>query len=71
MLESQANGEWNVKRMTESRCDDLCKGGALCAGRICGPVRLNSQFAVAGTGDVAEFVDHSTLLCHQQQQQEA
>ena len=60
-----------MKRMTKSRGDNLRKGGTQCAGRICGPVRLYSQFAVAGTGDVAEFVNHSTLLRHHQEQQKA
>ncbi len=60
-----------MKRMTKSRGDYLRKGGTQCAGRICGPVRLRSQLAVAGAGDMTEFVNHSTLLCHHQQQQEA
>ena len=60
-----------MKRMTKSRCDDLRKGGTQRAGRICGPVRRYPQFTVAGTGDMTEFVNHSTLLRHHQQQQEA
>jgi hypothetical protein len=60
-----------MKRMAKGRGDYLRKGGTLCAGRIGGPVRLYSQLAVAGTGDVTEFVNHSTLLCHHQQQHEA
>ncbi len=60
-----------MKRMTKSWGDNLRKGGTQCAGRICGPVRLYSQLAVAGTGDMTEFVNHGTLLCHNQQQQKA
>lgn len=58
-----------MKRMTKSRGDNLRKGGTQYTGRICGPVRL--QLAVAGTGDMTEFVNHSTLLRHHQQQQKA
>jgi hypothetical protein len=60
-----------MKRMTKSGGDYLRKGRTQRAGRICGPVRLRSQLAVAGTGNMTEFVNHSTLLCHHQQQQEA
>ncbi|MGC1386601.1 MAG: hypothetical protein WA807_01195 [Steroidobacteraceae bacterium] len=60
-----------MKRMTKSRGDNLRKGGTQCAGRICGDVRLHSQLAVAGTGDMTEFVNHGTLLRHHQQQQKA
>jgi len=60
-----------MKRMTKGWGDYLRKGGTLCASRIGGPVRVYSQLAVAGTGDVAEFVNHSTLLRHHQQQQKA
>ncbi len=57
-----------MKRMTKSRGDNLRKGGTKYADRICGPVRLHSQLAVARTGDMTEFVNHSTLLRHHQQQ---
>ena len=60
-----------MKRMTKGRGDYLRKGRTQCAGRICDPVRLSSQLAVGGTGDVTEFVNHSTLLRHHQQQQKA
>ncbi len=60
-----------MKRMTKSWGDYLRKSGTQCAGRICGPARLHSQLAVAGTGDMTEFVDYSALLCRHQQQQEA
>ncbi len=60
-----------MKRMTKSRGDNLRKGGTQCAGRICGPIRLYSQLAVAGTRDMTEFMNHSTLLRHHQQQQKA
>jgi len=53
--------------MTKGRRDYLRKGGTQCAGRICGAARLHSQLAVVGTGDMAEFVNHSALLCHHQQ----
>jgi hypothetical protein len=59
-----------MKRMTKSRGDDLCKGGTQSAGLICGPIRLYSQIDVVGTGDMTEFMNHSTLLCHHQQQQQ-
>ncbi len=58
-----------MKRMTESRGDDLRECGTQRAGRIGDPVRLYSQLAVVGTGDMAELVNHGTLLCHHQQQQ--
>ena len=60
-----------MKRMTKSRGDDLCKGGAQGAGLIGAPVRLRSYADLVRIGDVAEFVNHGALLCHDQQQQEA
>jgi hypothetical protein len=60
-----------MKRMTESRRDDLCKGGTQSAGLICGPVRLHSEIDVVGLGEVTELMNHGSLLCHQQQQQQA
>jgi hypothetical protein len=60
-----------MKRMTESRGDDLCKGGAQSAGLVCGLVRLHSQIDVVGTGDMTELMNHGSLLCQQQQQQQA
>jgi len=59
-----------MKRMTKGWGDDLRKGGTLCAGRIGRPVRVYSQLAVAGTGDMTELVDDRTLLCRDQQQHE-
>jgi hypothetical protein len=59
-----------MKRMTESRRDYLCEGGTQCARRVGGRVRLHPQIAVDGTGDMTEFVNQSTLLCCDQQQQE-
>jgi hypothetical protein len=58
-----------MKRMTESRRDDLCEGGTECAGRIGSRVRLHPQIAVDSAGDMTEFVNQSTLLCRDQQQQ--
>jgi hypothetical protein len=29
------------------------------------------QIGVVGTGEMAEFMNHGTLLCHHEQQQEA
>jgi hypothetical protein len=58
-----------MKRVTKSRGDDLCEGGAQRAGGICGAVRLHSQLTINGTRDVTEFVNHSALLCRHQQQQ--
>jgi len=66
-FQSEANEERDMKRMTKSWGDYLRKSGTQCAGRICGPARLHSQLAVAGTGDMTEFVDYSALLCHDQQ----
>lgn len=60
-----------MKRMTKGRGDDLCKSGAQRADPIGGAVGLHSQIDVVGTGDVAEFMNHGTLLRHQQQQQKA
>lgn len=57
--------------MTKCRGDDLCKGRTQGAGLICSPVRLCLQLDVVSTGEMAEFMNHSTLLCHQEQQQEA
>ncbi len=57
--------------MTESRGDNLREGGTQRACPICNPTRLHSQLGLISTGDMAEFVNHSTLLCHHQQQQEA
>jgi hypothetical protein len=59
-----------MKRMAKSRGDYLGKGRTQCAPRIGGRVRLNPQIAVEGTGDMAEFVNQSALLCRDQQQQE-
>ena len=60
-----------MKRMAESRGDYLRKGGAQCASRIHGPVRLLSQPATDGTRDMTEFMNHCPLLRHHQQQQQA
>jgi hypothetical protein len=59
-----------MKRMTESRRDDLREGGTQCTRRIGGRVRLHPQIAVDGSGEMTEFVNQSTLLCRDQQQQE-
>ncbi len=60
-----------MKGMTKSRGDDLRKSRAQSAGLICSPIRLHSQIEVVRPGDMAEFMNHGTLLCHHQQQQEA
>jgi hypothetical protein len=60
-----------MKRVTERRRGGLRKGGTQRAARIDGTVRLNSKLGAAGAGEVTEFVNHGTLLCRQQQQQEA
>jgi fructose-1-phosphate kinase PfkB-like protein len=60
-----------MKRVAESRRDDLRKRGTLRAARIDGAVRLNSKLGAADAGDMTEFVNHGTLLCRHQQQQEA
>jgi hypothetical protein len=57
-----------MKRMTESRRDDLRKGGTECARRIGGRVRLHPHIAADGAGEMTEFVNQSTLLCRDQQQ---
>ena len=51
--------------------DYLRKGGTQGASLVCGSAHLRMQLAVGGTGDMAEFVIHRPLLCHDQQQQEA
>jgi hypothetical protein len=59
-----------MKRMTESRRDHVCEGGTQFARRVGGRVRLHAQMAADGTADMTEFVNQSTLLCCDQQQQE-
>jgi hypothetical protein len=59
-----------MERMTESRRDDLCEDGTQCARRIGRRVRLHPQIAVDGTREMTDFVNQSTLLCRDQQQQE-
>jgi hypothetical protein len=59
-----------MKRMTKSGGDGLCKGGTQSAGLICGSVRLHLQIDVVGTGDMTEFMNHSTLLRRHHQQQQ-
>ena len=56
--------------MTESRSDNLCECRAQRAGRIrtaAGQLDLGA----ADTRGVAEFVNHGTLLCQQEQQPDA
>ena len=60
-----------MKRMTKSRGDYLRKDRTQSAARFCGPVRLHLQLALAGGGDMTEFVYHRALLRAQQQQHEA
>ena len=60
-----------MKRMAKSRGDDLCKFGTQGAGLVGAPIRLRLQSDMVGIGDMAEFVNHGTLLCHHQQQQQA
>lgn len=60
-----------MKRMTECRRDDLCKFGTQGAGLACGRVRLDLQPTMVRIGEMAEFVNHGTLLRRHQQQQEA
>lgn len=61
-----------MDRMAERRGDNLRKGRAQSAGLICSSVPLlQLQPGVVGTGEMAEFVNHGTLLCHHQQQQKA
>ena len=60
-----------MKRVTESGRNDLRKRGTLRAARVEGAVRLNSKLGAAGARQMTEFVNHGTLLCHHQQQQEA
>lgn len=55
--------------MTESRGDYLSKRGTQRARRVGGRVRLNPQTTIDGTGDMAEFVNQSALLCRDQQQE--
>jgi hypothetical protein len=55
--------------MTEGRRVDLRERRAQRACRI-GDAGGNFKVRAADTPSVAEFVNHSTLLCHQQQQQQ-
>ena len=57
--------------MTESRREYLRKSGTQPAARVDGAVRLNSKLGAADAGEMTELVNHGTLLCHHQQQQEA
>jgi hypothetical protein len=59
-----------MKRMTKGRGDYLGEGGTQRARRIGRRVRLNPQIPVHGTGEMAEFVNQSALLCGDKQQQE-
>jgi hypothetical protein len=61
----------DMKRVTESRGADLRESGAQSAGRIRNAARRNFQFRVVCTGNMAEFVNNSTLLCHHQHEQKA
>ena len=61
-----------MERMAERRGDNLCEGRTQGAGLICGPVPLlQLQPDMVDTGEMAEFVNHGTVLCHHQQQQKA
>ena len=60
-----------MKRMTKCRGDNLRKGGTQGAGLVCGLVRLYLQLDVVSTAEMAELMNHGTLLCYQEQQQEA
>jgi hypothetical protein len=60
-----------MERTAERRGDDLCKFGTQGAGLVCGRVRLDLQANMVRIGEMAEFVNHGTLLCRHQQQQEA
>lgn len=66
-----AHEQGNLKRMAERRRDYLREGGTKRARRVGGRVRLHLQAAVDGTGEVTDLVNQSTLLCSEQQQQEA
>jgi hypothetical protein len=60
-----------MKRMTKGWGDYLCKSGTECTGRVFDPARLRPKNFASDAGDMTEFVNHSTLLCHHQQHQEA
>jgi hypothetical protein len=61
-----------MKRMTERRGDNLCKGRTQGAGLVRSPVALlHFQPDMVSVGEMAEFVNHGTVLCQHQQQQEA
>ena len=60
-----------MKRMTECRGDNLRKGRAQGTGLFCRPVRSHLQLDVVRAGEMAEFMNHGTLLRRQEQQQEA
>ena len=57
--------------MTESRRDDLRESSTQRTGGIRHAARIDSQSCLLiGRGEMAQLVIHSTLLRHQQQQQQ-
>lgn len=62
------NQQREVKGVTKGRGVDLRECRAHCAGRI-GDARGDLKIAAPDTGDVTEFMNHSTLLRREQQQE--
>jgi hypothetical protein len=58
-----------MKRVTESRGDNLRKSSTQRARSIRHAARIDSQSRLIGSGEMIQLVIHSTLLRHQQQQQ--
>jgi hypothetical protein len=59
-----------MKRVTESRGDDLRKCSTQRACGIRSAAGVDSQSRLIGRGEMTQLVIHSTLLRHQQQQQQ-
>jgi hypothetical protein len=63
-LDRDENYNGDMKGMTKGRSDDLGKGRAQSTGLICSTIRLSLQVDLMGTGEMAEFMNHGTLLCY-------
>jgi hypothetical protein len=59
-----------MKGVTESRSDDLRERSAQRARSFRHAARVDSVFRLIGRGEMTQLVNHSTLLRHQQQQQQ-
>ena len=69
-LRSHANQQGNLQRMAECRRSSLGECRAERAVRVRRPAGIRAALHLIGAGEVAEFVNDSTLLRRQQQQEE-